>query len=264
MGQWLRIDVDNKLDDGSADFGASPVYLELLAFVKNALSTNVSVKSFVNGTQGFIQKSNFAAYGMTPVAGNSDVMAVAWPSNTARRGVIGEELFLSDTRHPDENRRPIYRGHMVRSSLLCEEIPSPPANAVDLNTEIADRTVDARCAGCHLLMDPIGKAFAPLDLDNKSGSPEAVVKGDGEISGSYKDLPTLLDAIAVSQTYADCFSRQLLGFFLEQDPEFVDSAAVADVAAVVKTGGTLADAVGQAVVSLEKRSRTSIPWCSGQ
>ena len=114
------------------------------------------------------------------------------------------------------------------------------------------------------MMDPIGKAFAPMDLDNKAGATAPVVSGSGEISGSYADLPALLNAIAGSQTYADCFSRNLLGFFLDQDPALVDGAAVSDVAAVVKSGGTLADAVGQVMVSLDKRSSSTIPWCSGQ
>lgn len=264
LAQWLRVDTDDRLDDPNLSFATSPIYAELLAFVNNALATNASVKSFVNGTQGFIQKSNFAAYAVTPVTSSADVVPITWAANSPRRGILAEELFMDATRHPDPGRRPIFRGHLVRSSLLCQVVQPPPPGVVDLNAEVSDRTTDARCAPCHTLMDPIGKAFAPLDLDNTAGAPPAVVNGTGEVSGAFANLPALLNAVAASQAYADCFARNLLGFFLDQDPAFVDAAAVGDVSAVVKSGGSLADAVGQAVVSLEKRSQSVIPWCTGQ
>lgn len=264
LAQWLHVDVDNRLADNSASFASSPVYAELLAFAKNALTTNVTVRSFVNGTQGFIHKNNFGAYAMSPVTGTADVIPVSWSGTSVRRGLLGEELFLDTTRHPDPSRRPIFRGHLVRSAFLCQEVAAPPPDAVDLNAEIADRTVDTRCAGCHRMMDPIGKAFAPMDLDNTMGAPAPEVIAAGELTGVYDSLPQFLDAIAGSQTYADCFSRHLLGFFLEQEPALVDAAAVGDVSAVVKSGGGFADAVGQAVASLDKRSSTAVPWCSGQ
>ncbi|HVT09205.1 MAG TPA: DUF1588 domain-containing protein [Polyangia bacterium] len=264
LAQWLRVDTDDKLDDPNLSFATSPLYAELLAFVQNALTKNVPVKSFVNGTQGFIQKNNFAAYAMSPVSSSANVVPVTWTASSVRRGILGEEVFMDATRNPDPGRRPIFRGHLVRSSLLCQPIASPPAELVALNTEVTDRTTDTRCAACHSLMDPIGKAFAPNDLDNTIGTPAPVVNGSGEVSGSFEDLPSLMDAIAGSQAYADCFSRNLLAFFLEQDPDLVDAASIGDVSAVVKSGGSLADAIGQAVVSLEKRSQSSTPWCTGQ
>jgi len=264
MGQWLAVDIDNLLTDPNLAFPTSPLYAELQAFVKAALITNMTVKSFANGTQGFIQKGNFAAYAMPAATASTDVVPVTWGTNTIRRGILAEELFMNVTRHPDVGRRPIFRGHVIRSNFLCQPVAAPPPNVVCLNSEVMDRTTDMRCAGCHSMMDPIGKAFAPLDLDNMAGSPPPVVNGPGEVSGTFADLPTMLDKVADSQAYADCFSRNLLGFFLEQSPDAVDGATVADVSAVVKSGGTLADAVGQAVVSLEKRSQSTTPWCSGQ
>lgn len=261
LAQWLFVDVDAKLGDTGADFAASPLYAELLAFAQHALTANVTVKSLVNGTQGFVQKGNFAAYGLTASSGGGDVSPVTWSN---RRGLIGQELFMDATRHPTVSRRPIFRGHLVRTSFLCQHIAPPPPNAVDMDADIQERTVDARCKACHQLMDPIGKAFSSLDLDVTGAAPPPFVAGAGEVAGEYADLPTLLDAIAESQIYADCFARNLLGFFLEQAPESVDAAAAADVASVVKAGGSFADTLAQVVVSLEARSRTSQPWCSGE
>ena len=118
--------------------------------------------------------------------------------------------------------------------------------------------------GCHLLMDPVGVAFASLDLDHTGATPPAQLNKNTEIGGSYADLPALLNAIAASQSFADCFARNILGFFLEQAPRDVDAASVADVAKVVKAGGGLGDVVGQMVANLEARSQTAVPWCAGQ
>jgi hypothetical protein len=90
------------------------------------------------------------------------------------------------------------------------------------------------------------------------------VNGGGEVSGTFANLPALLDAIAESQAFADCFSRNLLGFFLEQPLESIDAGAVSAVAAVVKSGGTLTDALVQAAGSLEASSQATTPWCSAR
>jgi Protein of unknown function (DUF1592)/Protein of unknown function (DUF1588) len=261
LAQWLRVDVDDNLGDPT--YASSPLYVELLAFAQDALTNNVPVTSIVNGTHGFVQKGNFAAYAMPAVSSTANVVPVTWPAASARRGMIGEEILMDSTRHPDPTRRPIFRGHLVQSSLLCVNIPPPSPELQALAGEVTDRTTDVRCKTCHLLMEPVGKAFAGMDLDNSAPVPPAILNGTPEIAGTYADLPTLLDKIAKSQAYADCFSRNLLSFFLEQDPEAVDEDAVADVASIVKSGGGFDDAIAQMIVSLEARSKSVTPWCAG-
>ena len=261
LAQWLTVELDAKLSDSTLDFERSPLYAELLAISQNALTTKKTVKSFVNGNDGFVQKDSFATYGIPAVAGSGDVLPVTWGSSP-RRGLLGQEIFMDATRNPVVDRREIYRGHVVRSHLLCQEIPSPPPDAIAMADSVPDRTKAPLCQGCHALMDPIGRAFAPFDLDNTYGTPTPVVNGDGEVSGTFASLPEMLDKIAGSQAFADCFSRNLLAFLLEQAPEAVDAAAIADVATVVKADGSLGDALVQAVVSLEKRSQSTTPWCS--
>ena len=55
MAQWLHVDLDLKLAADTA-YATSPLYLELLAFVQDALSSGVPVTSFVNGTRGFVHR----------------------------------------------------------------------------------------------------------------------------------------------------------------------------------------------------------------
>jgi hypothetical protein len=262
VAQWLHVDLDLKLAADTA-YATSPLYLELLAFVQDALASGAPVTSFVNGTRGFVHKNNLAPYGLTSVQGTADVAAVIWPATSPRRGIIGEEAIVDPTRHPDVGRRAIFRGRLVRSSLLCQEIPPPSAELVALAGEVTDRTTDARCMGCHQLLEPVGAAFAVLDRDFTGTAPAAQVNNHPELAGTYPQLSGLLDAIAGSRAFADCFARQMWAFFLEQPPAEVDAASIAELAAVVRAGGSLGDVVSQMAASLEARSRAAVPWCEG-
>jgi hypothetical protein len=262
MAQWLHVDLDLKLA-ADAGYATSPLYLELLAFVKDALSSSAPVTSFVNGTRGFVHRNNLAPYGLTSAPGTTDVASVTWPATSPRRGVIGEEAIVDPTRHPDVSRRAIFRGVLVRSSLLCQTIPPPSADLVALAGEVTDRTKDARCMTCHQLLEPVGAAFAALDRDFTGTPPPVQLNGHAELTGSYPELPAFLDAVAGSKAFADCFARQVWAFFLEQPLAEVDAASIAELSAVVRGGGSLGDVVSQMAASLEARSRTAVPWCEG-
>jgi hypothetical protein len=261
VAQWLDVDTDLKLAD--AGFATSPSYLELIAAVEDALANDVPVKSLVSGDRGFVHEDNLDAYGLASAPAGTPVGAITWPAGSPRRGLLGEELFADSNRHPDAGRRPIFRGKLVRSSLLCDEIPPPDPDLLALAGEVGDRTEDQRCRGCHVMMDPIGVAFAPLDADF-DGTPEpARVIEHAELEGTYADLPALLTAVAGSRSFADCFGRHFLAFFLEQPMDTVDPGFVTELGDTVFAGGSLRDVLEQTIVSLEARSRTATPWCEG-
>jgi hypothetical protein len=261
VGQWLDVDTDLRLD--AAGFATSPSYLELLALIEDALENDVPVTSLVSGDRGFVHQENLDAYGLSSIPENATVGAVTWPADSPRRGLLGEELFADANRHPDAGRRPIFRGKLVRTALLCDEIPAPSADLLALAGEVSDRTEDQRCRGCHLMLDPIGVAFAALDADFE-GTPEpAQVIEHAELEGTYADLPTLLAAVAGSRSFADCFGRHFLAFFLEQPLNAVDAGFARELGDAVVAGASLRDVLEQAIVSLEARSRAATPWCEG-
>jgi len=210
-----------------------------------------------------VHKNNLAPYGLTSASGTSDVAAVTWPATSPRRRVIGEQAIVDPTRHPDVSRRAIFRGLLVRSSLLCQTIPPPSAELVALAGEVTDRTKDARCMACHQMLEPVGAAFAGLDRDFTGTPPAVQLNGHDEIGGTYAALPAFLDAVAGSRAFSDCFARQMWAFFLEQPLAEVDAASIAEIATVVRSGGSLGAVVSQMAVSLEARSRTVVPWCEG-
>jgi hypothetical protein len=259
LAQWLKLDLDDRLREPS--FGTSPLYAELLFYVRNALATNVPVTSFVNGKTGFVHQQNAAIYGVTAEPSSGDVAEVTWADTSPRRGLVTQEVIADASRHPNATRSPIFRGLMVRVALLCDAIAPPPAEVVDLMDEVEDRLTDGRCAGCHSLIEPIGRAFGAIDPGGMVT--DAVIEEHPELAGTYANLPALLDAIAGSRTFATCFARNLLGFYLEQSPEQVNSVSVSEVAAVVEAGGGFGDVLAQTVASISTHSQAAVPWCSG-
>lgn len=90
-------------------------------------------------------------------------------------GLLGQASFLVGYARADLSS-PTQRGHMVRSRLLCQDVPPPPAGIdTKFTTNTNYKTTREQylashaapdhqpCYGCHLLMDPIGVAFEHYD-----------------------------------------------------------------------------------------------------
>jgi hypothetical protein len=261
LAQWLHVDTDLRLSD--AAFATSPRFLELIAYVEDALESQAPVRDLVAGRRGFVHEDNLEAYGLDSLSGSGTVVGLDWPAPSKRRGLVSEELFADATRHPDEGRRPIFRGKLVRTSLLCDTIDPPSADLLALADEVSDRTTDVRCRGCHTLLDPIGRTFASLDIDHEGTVPAAEILGHPGLEGTYADLPALLEAVAGSRSFAECFSRHWLAFFLEQELAAADPTWVAELADLVEAGASLGEVVEQTIVALESRAKLAVPWCEG-
>jgi hypothetical protein len=259
FGQWLHVDTDLRLE--APEFEQSPDYLEWLAFVEYAAANAVPVKEFIGSTRGFVHQQNVEAYALDTIDGDGDVVSVEWPVTSGRRGLLGQELLAGATRHPDTSRREIFRGLLVRRSLLCDPIPSPSAALIALAGEVGDRTTDVRCKNCHERIDPIGRAFASLDLDGDEPVPVAEVLFHDELEGSYQSLGELLEAVAASRAFAACFSRHWLAFFLERDINDIDAAWVAQLADAVESGASLGEVVERTLLQLAAPSSLAEPWC---
>jgi hypothetical protein len=262
VGQWLDVDTDLRREN--PEFESDPDYLELVAFVSDAVVNDTPVRDFVAGTRGFVHRDNRSAYELeTEADDTSQVASVTWSASSDRRGLLAQELFAGSTRHPDLSRREIFRGLLVRRSLLCNEIPAPSADLVALAGEVGDRTEDPRCLGCHQLIDPIGRAFAGLDQDVEGAPPAPQVLAHPELEGDYQNLAELLEAIGASRAFAECFSKHWLGFFLEQPLTEVDATWTAALADSIEAGASLGTVLELTVSELLARSEPLLPWCEG-
>lgn len=261
LGQWLHVDTDLRLEDQA--FATSPDYLELLAFVEHAMVNETPVGDFIGGRRGFAHRDNLETYQIDDASVSGEVLTLDWPEGSGRRGLLGQELIAGSTRHPDLSRREIFRGLLVRRSLLCDDIPAPSADLVALASEVGDRTEDVRCSTCHRLMDPIGRAFAVLDPDIDEPVPAPEVLSHPELTGSYADTSELLEAVAGTRAFAECFAEHWLAFFLETPRRELDAGFVALLADQVVAGASLGDVVAQTLTELYQRSGSFTPWCEG-
>lgn len=157
-------------------------------------------------------------------------------------GLLGHASVLASYAHSDQSS-PVKRGVFVREHLLCQDFPTPPANAggvprVDVNATTRDRfgqhSADPACRACHQYIDELGFGFEGFDAiggarateNEKPVDPSGVLR-DGEAFGAgtsarFSGLPQLGAQLAQSHRAHACFAtmvyRQTRGR-LEREPE---------------------------------------------
>jgi hypothetical protein len=173
-------------------------------------------------------------YGLT----KTDSNPFSWISYGAsgRKGILSHGSVLSAGAKFDDTS-PTQRGIFVRTRLLCEEVPKPPANAnVDdpptsptSNCKVDRYAAHASvgdCKSCHSALDPIGFGlekydragqFRTHDLNEPSCtiSGQGFLQGVGEFSGPAQlgDLLVQtgkLEACVVTQLYRFAIGRKEL------------------------------------------------------
>jgi hypothetical protein len=130
-----------------------------------------------------------------------------------RAGILTQGLFLAAHAYPSENSW-VHRGKFVRERLLCQSMPSPPADVDMSNTNDPNRLTNKDCKGCHLLMDPIGKAFDRYDATGQYTVEDAeggVIPQNGEVNGStigsFESIVSLAAELAADDEVHQCIAE---------------------------------------------------------
>ncbi len=200
----------------------------------------------------FVDDSLADHYGLPrPVNGEG------WVSyeGTGRAGILGHGSLLAAF-SKFEDTSPTQRGILVRTRLMCEEVPRPPPNvdtdqppkgAMDAVCKY-DRYAEHRdqsssCAGCHSLTDPIGFGLENYDMagryrDHDDGLPECVIEGSGEIVGvgSFSG-PGELSRLLVDNGYVDgCAVQHFLTFALGRPASSYEADLLQEMVSSFRTG----------------------------
>ncbi len=164
-----------------------------------------------------------------------------------RSGVLSRAAFLAGHAHADENSW-VHRGKVVRERLLCGTLPPPPAMADD-NPIINDesRLEDPACAGCHLLMDPIGVGFEGYDPIGRFTGGSAPGTVNGIEQPQFDGAVELSESLATSPEVTACFAEQMYRYANRRPIESGDACAIEALAA--EFAGTEGDIV-ELVVAL--------------
>jgi hypothetical protein len=154
-----------------------------------------------------------------------------------RSGFLTQAAFLFLPEQASEPHKVVHRGLVVRSRMLCQKPPPPPANlmpsAADLQPLGADATPRESfaafqmskpgCAACHNSFHPIGLAFEQFDnmghfrTTYPSGKPidtSGELQGAGDASGPYKDAVEIAQHIGQSKIGEYCFTKQYAEYAL--------------------------------------------------
>lgn len=101
------------------------------------------------------------------------------------------------------------------------------AEEIEFTDDMNDReklellTGPADCQYCHSGIDPYGFAmevydiagqYRTLDYSGKKIGTEIELKSQGDLDGKYENIFELSDALAVSQTFKQCYSKQWFRF----------------------------------------------------
>jgi len=138
-----------------------------------------------------------------------------------RRGILGHASVLSVHSHSTRTSA-TGRGLFVRTALLCQAVPEPPAD-VDTSLPEPDTTSptlrdrltthleDPTCSVCHLITDPIGLGLENYDAVGRWREIEkgANIDPSGELDGSaFDDAIGLGEAIAEHPSLPPCWSER--------------------------------------------------------
>lgn len=163
--------------------------------------------------------------------------------DSGRAGILSHGSVLSAfSKFSDTS--PTQRGLLVRTRLLCQTIPRPPANvkadqppgdkdAVCKYDRYLEHRTSSSCAGCHDQMDPIGFGLENYDIagvyrEHDEGLPQCAIAGNGEIVGVGKfSGPAELGKLLVDKELVQpCIVAQLLQFALGRKADASESAEV--------------------------------------
>jgi hypothetical protein len=151
--------------------------------------------------------------------------------DSGRAGILSHGSVLSAfSKFSDTS--PTQRGLLVRTRLLCQTIPRPPANvkadqppgdkdAVCKFDRYAQHRTSSSCASCHDQMDPIGFGLENYDIAgvyraHDEGLPQCAIAGQGEIVnvGTFSGPAELGKLLVDEELVQPCIVKQLMQFAL--------------------------------------------------
>ncbi len=171
-----------------------------------------------------------------------------------RAGLLTQPSVLATHAHAEQTS-PVHRGVFVRQNMLCFILPSPPPDVDDTppdpdpNATTRERfdehTADPSCAGCHVLIDPIGFGFENYDAIGAFRSEENGIPVDAsgelastvDIDGTFDGAIELSERLASSTQVQQCVSRQWFRFAFGRMENEADTCSLETMDALFADSG---------------------------
>ncbi|HVX93414.1 MAG TPA: DUF1592 domain-containing protein [Polyangia bacterium] len=229
LRQWLTL-------QGFADTLHAPdvnaALVEALARdIDDALDAPSGLTALITSSRTWVNSTLETFYGIPAKStGPADWHTVDLDPNQ-RVGLLTNPLLMTRDAHGVDAQSPILRGKFVRLMLMCDSIPSPPANAQALQSTISAPGASIReqsqarlnssgCGPCHTQMDPIGFGFSAFDglgryVPTVGGMPVDVsgnVVSSSELGGNFMGVRELGNKLAQSAKVQACLATQWMRY----------------------------------------------------
>jgi hypothetical protein len=204
----------------------------------------------------FVNKDLAPIYGLSAASYGTD-LTMANLDSTKRAGLLTHAGFLAS--YSSYNRTsPILRGAFIEKQVLCRQIGSPPADAINTpvptdatlvtnRQRVTQQTSAAACAGCHsAVVNPPGFALEAFDSIGVSQTTErdtgATIDSTADVAiGSTVAHVTgpvdLMAQIAASPEGQSCYAQRWVTYAYERDLTNQDLCTVQDLAGKMTQGG---------------------------
>jgi len=230
---------------------------ELFAHI--VLSGTGKLEEVYTADYSFLNDRLAALYGVAPGPAGHDRVRTSYGA-AGRLGVLSHGSVLGAYAYSDQSS-PVRRGVFVREHLLCQTLPTPPANAggipeVDPRATTRERfrqhSDSPACRGCHALIDPVGFGFERFDALGRFRSTEngQPIDSSGDLTdverlgagthAPFDSVSGLAPLLASSPNAKSCFARQMWRFAKGSEESGADRCGIQAVAkGFVDSGGDI-------------------------
>jgi Protein of unknown function (DUF1592)/Protein of unknown function (DUF1588)/Protein of unknown function (DUF1587)/Protein of unknown function (DUF1595)/Protein of unknown function (DUF1585) len=206
--QWLRFDqVWNTVKDRALypQFNlqlAAAMTEETRRLVAELVWSEKNFMDLFRADYAFLNSDLAVLYGLPAPA--NEFEKVKFPVDSPRAGVLGEAAFLAMTSKPGETS-PTVRGLFVRDQFLCQQVPDPPPGVNSTlppvtvekpqtnRQRLQEHVINKACAGCHMMMDPIGFGFEKFDAIGQWHDKQMILVMPGHGDRKSKPVKLYLD-----------------------------------------------------------------------
>jgi hypothetical protein len=217
------------------------------------LTTKGDFLSLYDSKTTFVNAELASYYGLPAPAGAGFEKAT-FPDDSPRVGLLGAGAILAAYALPSR-ASPTERGKFVTGTLLCINVPPPPANVPVLPDVLAPNEtmrqimathrVNPSCASCHSIMDPVGFGLDHFDAaaayrTTENGQPidTTGTLTDGTAFDGLAQLGAVLRKEAVA---GPCFVSKMYQNSLGRTALTLDDAAIMALAKQFSDGQNHAD-----------------------
>ena len=228
-GEWLStgvvlgVDKDKTMFPEFTDAIRADMQQELTTFVDQVFWNDGKLETLLAAPYSYMNKELATFYGVTPPTADGFQKVMLDP--TQRAGIVTSPAILASNAKPNQTS-PVLRGKFVREQLLCQQLPSPPANLVIVVPQVTPGSTtrqrfamheqQSSCAACHRLMDGMGLGFEQYDplgrwRTQDQGLPidsSGTIIATADIDGDFVGGVALAQKLASSTDVHGCFVRE--------------------------------------------------------